>query len=51
MLREKHLLLEPGREHFVDISGIRVSTDSSAAKLDVEYRLGNITKGIKLISS
>ena len=38
MLREKSLNLEPGRQHFVDLSGIRVSTDSSAAKLDVDYR-------------
>jgi len=38
VLREKSLNLEPGRQHFVDLSGIRVSTDSSAAKLDVDYR-------------
>ena len=38
VLRDKSLILEPGREHFVHMSGIRVSTDSSAAKLDVHYR-------------
>ena len=38
MLREKSLILEPGKEHFVDMSGIRVSTDASAEKLDIHHR-------------
>ena len=35
------MILEPGLEHFVDISAYTATTDKSAEALDVKYREGS----------
>ena len=38
VVRERGVILEPGLEHFVDISSYSATTDKSAEALDVKYR-------------
>ena len=38
VVRERGVILEPGLEHFVDISSYSATTDDSAEALDVKYR-------------
>ena len=38
VVRERGVMLEPGLEHFVEISSYTATTDSGAEALDVKYR-------------
>ena len=38
IVRERGIILEPGLEHFVDVSSYTANTDKSAEALDVKYR-------------
>ena len=38
VVRERGAMLEPGLEHFVEISSYTATTDSGAEALDVKYR-------------
>ena len=38
VVRERGVMLEPGLEHFVEVSSYTATTDSGAEALDVKYR-------------
>ncbi len=51
VVRERGIILEPGLEHFVDISSYTATTDKSAEALDVKYRrviFGSVKESLSL---
>ena len=38
VVRERGVMLEPGLEHFVEVSSYTATTNSGAEALDVKYR-------------
>ena len=44
VVRERGMILEPGLEHFIDISTYTATTDKTAEALDVKYRKVEVRK-------
>ena len=48
VVRERAVTLQPGREHFLEMSGYTVTTDQEAESLDVQYR-SNLVLSLSVI--